>query len=747
MTSSAARRVIDRDPVEVGSSRHSPDPAQARAILHPGRNCWRLAKCSRAAVLVDGDAYYQALASSFENAERAIYMVGWDFNSRVRLKRAGAEKDARHELANFLNELVQRKRHLQIYVLAWDFAMLFALEREFLPLYRFGFRTHRRVHFRMDDSHPFGGSQHQKIAVVDDRVAFCGGLDVTACRWDTPEHRAVDARRCDAGMPPHEPFHDVQMVVEGDVAASLGALVRERWRRATGNRLAPPAARSGPSPWPAEVAPAIRDIAVGIARTEPPHRGHSGVHEVAVLHRDLILAAERHIYIENQYFTSDAIVAVLARKLREEHGPEIVIVGPQICTGWLEQRTMGALRAGFLAKLREADVHGRLGTFYPRLPAHEGHRPSLTVHSKVLVIDDRLLRIGSSNLSNRSMGLDSECDLVVEALDDRTRSAVREVRERLLAEHLGTDIATVARTFERTGTLLATIQTLGSGERGLEPIDEKECLPRALPALELVDPAEPVEIEGLAAQILLTEHDAQQSPTRVRILWGSVAFAALIALWLWSPVAPWRMDEPGRVATPVAFDLVMLLLLYVVGSATFIPLSLLTIGCVWISGIRAGLPIALLGTWIACALGYLLGRVLRRDMVRAVAGRTLGLLRERLGPKPSMRTVARVRLSPTIPFAVANLVAGASRVPFRAYLAGSVLAGLPIVVALSLFAATVRSALAISRAVAIERAALGALLLALGLLGLRVLAARLRRAPSRRRAARSRRRPREAEAP
>ncbi len=48
---------------------------------------------------------------------------------------------------------------------------------------------HRRIDFKFDTNHPLGCSHHQKIVVIDDRVAVCGGIDMTSERWDTRDHR------------------------------------------------------------------------------------------------------------------------------------------------------------------------------------------------------------------------------------------------------------------------------------------------------------------------------------------------------------------------------------------------------------------------------------------------------------------------------------------------------------------------------------------------------------------------------
>ncbi|MEZ5584304.1 MAG: phospholipase D-like domain-containing protein [Candidatus Competibacteraceae bacterium] len=125
----------------------------------------------------------------------------------------------------------------------------------------------------------------------------------------------------------------------------------------------------------------------------------------------------------------------MCRRLCEPNGPEIMLILPMQTSGWLEQTTMDVLRARLLEKLRAADRHGRLRIYYPVVP--ELTDACVNVHVKLMIVDDRLLRIGSANLSNRSMGLDTECDLAIEAHDDDQRRAIVAFRNHLLSQHSG----------------------------------------------------------------------------------------------------------------------------------------------------------------------------------------------------------------------------------------------------------------------------------------------------------------------
>src|SRR5204863_3831508 len=165
--------------------------------------------------------------------------------------------------------------------------------------------------------HPFGASHHQKIVVIDDALAFAGGLDLTIRRWDTPAHHAHDPRRVDPTGRPYPPAHDIQMMVDGEAAAALGELARTRWHVATG-RTPPaplPATARGTDLWPEATAPDARDAPVGIARTMPAFRDEPAVQEVVAFATQSIASARRFIYIENQYLTSASVGAALARRL------------------------------------------------------------------------------------------------------------------------------------------------------------------------------------------------------------------------------------------------------------------------------------------------------------------------------------------------------------------------------------------------------------------------------------------------
>jgi phosphatidylserine/phosphatidylglycerophosphate/cardiolipin synthase-like enzyme/uncharacterized membrane protein YdjX (TVP38/TMEM64 family) len=658
----------------------------AATILKPGHNCWQISGAERLALLVDGEAYFSAFAAAVEQARHSLFILGWDIDSRIRLWRDDRPGKRPCELGAFLNEVIARRKGLHIYVLDWDFAMLYALEREPLPLFSFGWRSHRRLHFALDDNHPVGASHHQKIVVVDDRLAFVGGLDLARGRWDTPEHRPDDDRRIDNGTP-YPPFHDVQMMVEGEVAAALGELARQRWRRATGDSPKPARDAKGsrwPDGWDAE----LENVAVAISRTDPAWEHRPEVCEVKKLLLDAIAAARSSIYIENQYLTSAVIGEALAARLDEESGPEVVLVLPRECSGWLEKSTMGVLRARLLGRLRAKDRLGRLRVCYPEV-AGLGER-FVNVHAKILVVDDRLLLVGSANLNNRSMGLETECDLAIEAGErEEERAAIGALRNRLLAEHLGVAPQTFADAVAREGSLCGAIEVLNNAERRLAPLPEEsaEWLAEYLPDSQFIDPEHPAPLDDLVEE-MVPEETGGGVPKGLLFLALLLGALGLAAAWRWTPLSEWldlqTLKGWGELLRRSPLAPLLVVAAFVAGGLVLFPVTVLILVTALTFPPVRGFIYALSGAMVSALAVYWLGRLLGRETVRRLAGGRLNRLSRWLGRRGLVAVMA-VRVLPVAPFSVVNLVAGASHIRLRDFFLGTLLGMAPGVLAITIF--------------------------------------------------------------
>lgn len=429
----------------------------ARPLLRPGENCWRIDGARRIALLVDNQAYFAAVCAALRRAQRSVLIVGWQFDPRTALSADGALGQPRERIGDVLLELAERQPQVDIRVLVWDMALPLAAMRSLYPQRARGWFEGSRVRFRLDDRHPPGACHHQKLVVVDDALAFCGGSDFAGNRWDTSEHLEKDDRRRLPGGGVHRPRHAVMIAVDAGAARALGDLARARWQHATGERLPAPR-QEETDPWPPQLAADLGGCPVAIARTLPARDGAPAVREAEALFLDAIRAARRLIYLENQYFASPRIAQALEARLAEPHGPEVVLVLPVRSPGFFDRLTMDGPRHALLSRLERADRHGRFRAY---APITAGGR-EIVVHSKVTLIDDRLLRAGSANLSNRSLGFDTECDLALdaEAAGGDARQAIERFLHRVLGHYVKVRPEDVAHALAREGGVAAAIEAL-----------------------------------------------------------------------------------------------------------------------------------------------------------------------------------------------------------------------------------------------------------------------------------------------
>jgi phosphatidylserine/phosphatidylglycerophosphate/cardiolipin synthase-like enzyme len=480
------------------------------ALFEPGRNCWRVEQADKAAVIIDACDYYRVIRNAMLQAKHRILIIGWDFDPRIRLDRT-EEANRDETLGDFLLHLSEESPDVPILILKWDIGALKWLARGKALAWLARLASRKSIRFKFDHAHPTGCSHHQKIVVIDDCLAVCGGIDMTGDRWDRPAHRDNDPDRIRPNGKPYGPWHDATMAVSGPLAAAIGELARDRWNRATGEKLEP--IRNAAPIWPDRLNPQFEKVDLAIARNAAAYGDWCKVAEVEELFEDMIASAKRFIYIENQYFTSPKIAAAIIRRLEQPHPPEIVLVGPLKAEGWLEQVAMDATRVRLAQIIGRSDPQNRFRIFTPKTAGGE----DIYVHAKIMIVDDEVLRVGSSNLNNRSLGLDSECDLAFVAPADVERATIAGLRTRLMAEHLGCEEAEVERQFAETGSLLATIEVLrGPGKSlALLPIEKPTGATAFIADTELLDPKSPdAMFEGMTRRSLF---DPVRSQWRKRL--------------------------------------------------------------------------------------------------------------------------------------------------------------------------------------------------------------------------------------
>ena len=461
---------------------------------------WRYAKASRAHVVVDAAAYFELMQDSMLEARQRIFMIGWDFDSRIRLGggRRWWNLPRRNRfparLGAFIVWLVNRRSELEVRLLKWNLGALKFLLRGTMIVDLARWLVNRSIDFKFDAAHPIGCSHHQKIVVIDDRFAVCGGIDMTSDRWDTPAHRHEDARRRRPNGRLYGPWHDVTMMMEGEVAAALGDLGRARWVKAGGNPMEPCAPQTA-SAWPPRLMAEFRDVEIGIARTRAEYNGVCELREIEALFVEQIGRAKRFIYAESQYFASRRIAEAIGRRMAEPDPPEIVLINPLSADGWLEQAAMDTARVRLMHAIGELD-HARRFRVY--VPLTTGDAP-IYVHAKLMIVDDEIIRVGSANMNNRSMGLDSECDVFIDAARPANAHivpAITRLRHTLLAEHCAISVEDVDRLLAEHGSMIAMIDAMPRTGKRLDPFTLRPLTDaeKTIADSALLDPERPDEI-------------------------------------------------------------------------------------------------------------------------------------------------------------------------------------------------------------------------------------------------------------
>ena len=457
---------------------------------------WRRETATRAGLIVDASAYFEVGRKAMLKARKRIMLVGWDFDARIELSDERLPGEPR-TLGEFVLWLVKRNPDLEVFLLRWNMGAVRTLFRGTTIFTLMRWMAHRRIHTRLDSASTLGASHHHKIVVIDDCVAFCGGIDMTSNRWDTPQHRDGDPRRVGPGGSPYAPWHDATSILEGPVAAALGELSRQRWRAAGGKAVAPVSGAG--DCWPDGLDAQFRDISVAICRSRPEGGGGGDgdgpVREIEATYLALIARARRYIYAESQYFASRRIAEAIAHRLEEPDGPEIVLVNPFTSKGWLEPVAMDTARARLYGALHRLDGHGRLRLYHPFTEQGE----PIYVHAKMTIVDDEVLHVGSSNMNNRSLRLDTECDVTIDAAHPGNEGAaptIRALRDSLLAEHLGVEPGAVAAAIDGKGSLISAIEGLRSAGRSLRAyeIPDLEEVEKWLADNQVLDPEGPEEI-------------------------------------------------------------------------------------------------------------------------------------------------------------------------------------------------------------------------------------------------------------
>jgi phospholipase D1/2 len=453
-----------------------------RKILQPEKNCWTISQVTQSGLLIDGRDYYRAFYQAARNAEDYILISGWQFDSDVALLR-GRDADAAADsvqFLTFLNNLCEQNQRLRIYILAWDFTVLYSLDREWFQDWYFNWTTNERFTFCFDCCECFGAAHHQKFVVIDGGLAFVGGLDICSGRWDDRDHPVDSPARVNSDQNGYGPFHDVQSYHAGPAAQKLAELFAARWKCVNAADLQLPAS-SANYQLPFRPTVALQAESIAISRTQAGvWGGQKPIQEIRRLFLDAIDAAEQLIYVENQYFSSTALYKALVDRMMDSRRSQldIVLIIAKDADAFVEQLSIGIVQEKLLRELQSiaAETGHSFGIYYPASVRGDGKESATYIHSKLFLVDDRFLSVGSANMNNRSLGLDTELNVTWEApaTEHEVGRAIRAARVDLLAEHVGIREPQVLDSLSRSRGLVKYLNRLadnGSYRLRHHPLD------------------------------------------------------------------------------------------------------------------------------------------------------------------------------------------------------------------------------------------------------------------------------------
>ncbi|NVK56049.1 MAG: VTT domain-containing protein [Alteromonadaceae bacterium] len=663
----------------------------SETIFNTETNCWQETHANFATPLIDCANYYRALHSSICKAEKEIIIIGWDIDSRIRLLHG--EEEEQSEAPSRIGELIKWKAEqnpeLKVYLLRWDSSFAFFDQREMWALEVWQDKTPDNVQALLDDSIPMGGSQHQKVVLIDNEVVFSGGMDVALHRWDTRDHKIEESGR-DGPDGEYGPLHDAQIVSCGPLVKYFSELARWRWNRIAEEPMQEPDTPEHndemPATWPDGVKPCFTNVDCAIARTIPEMEDVEPVQEVCQMLLDVIGSAEKFLYIENQFATREDIARAINKRLKECPQLNVIIVSSYDPKGLFESEAYWASRITF-KQIIEKDIDDeRVKMTYSSIRDQQGKMAYKRIHSKVMAVDDKYLIIGSSNLSNRSMSLDTEVDLILHGNNEQNQQCIRFIRNDLLAEHSG-------RTIEEVETLIDSekpVQALMDGQLAhgyvLTEIDDNEFTAESRENVfrSISDPVKPL---GPAIPDFNGKFTWITNPRRRTIMIAlGITILSIIAgiLVFISHTVPWL--DGDRIAAFLEesrgtyFALPTVLLVYLVGGLLFFPVTVLSLAVAAIFGPIWGPVYGILGALLSAGVTFIIGKLLGNAGLRKLGGPKVEAVDAKL-KESGIVGVATIRMLPVAPFSLVNLVAGISSISLLQFLIGTFLGMFPQMIA------------------------------------------------------------------
>jgi phospholipase D1/2 len=321
---------------------------------------------------------------------------------------------------------------------------------------------------------------------------------------------------------------------------------------------------------------------------------------------------------------------------------------------------------------------------YPET-SDENATAAVMVHSKVMIVDDRILRVGSANLNNRSMGADSECDLVIEARTDAERDRIAEIRNMLLGTYCGISAAAVREQLTSNPSLLRIAATVSSGGYRLRPVEDGRPDPAEITQVvtPVADPPRPLGLERAATATFRGS---------MKIIVLILAICLLGGSWRFPPLDGYTDSEmllralqsfQGSPNAPF-----IAIAAFVLGGFILFPVTVLIAVTAAALGPLLGFSSAAIGVLTSASVVYAIGRACGLEPIKSLLGPRLSRIQQHIVGNGVM-AVALVRMLPVAPFSLVNIAAGAMGIRFVDFIIGTFLGMAPGLLALSAFGAQI----------------------------------------------------------
>lgn len=668
------------------------ESSHQESILTLRRNCWRIENSTFAAPVVDCSNYYRAIHEAICKAQHTLFIVGWDIDSRIELIRGEEAESSKcpTTLFELLKWKSEQSPHLSIYLNRWDYSVFLAAERETFSSMKWKMNGIENLEFIFDDQLPLGASHHQKVIVVDDEIAFCGGMDIAIARWDNRQHHVHEKKRRDPQgtlvlgfEKKYIPYHDAQMLVAGDAAQSLGELARKRWFLATGKQPKPVKTydeKKFPSAWPESVTPALENARIGISLTTPRFRDQHLDRSVEHLYLDMIAKAQRFIYMENQFFTHVEIAEALNKRLKEKPELRVLMLSCKDPQGFMERKTMYFGRVHFKDALIKDGVGDRVVMAYP-ISQENNTKEQVRVHSKVMIVDENYLRIGSSNMNYRSMTLDTECDLLVESTNDKTREGIASIRDDLIREHTGREIEDIQRIICEGVSVKEFLKDVPTSRQHIREINDEAYRHEKFAKffIRFGDPSKPLLPSYLTSHRRIGKKP-NSKPFPAKLSFTIMLIFLLIIAWKFTPLS--ELADAENIASLLEkvsaspWSVPVGILVYIAGTLIFFPHVVMTTAVVLVFAPIDAFLVAMISSLVSCSISYFFGIKLGKESLNAIFGQYSKRICQ-YADKGGVLALTILRLIPIAPFTAVNMMLGMIKVPYTNLIISTFLGMLP----------------------------------------------------------------------